>query len=97
VSTGFQLGQDAIGVNLALQPDPDQAVPFVQMAVVRLPRVRDISAFQRELLQKYRIEVPCIDWNGQHFIRISVQAYNTEEDLDALIAAVEELLPQDKA
>ena len=72
----------------------DMAAPFVQMAVVRLPRVRDISAFQRELLQRYSIEVPCIDWNGQHFIRISVQAYNTEEDIDTLVAAVEELLPQ---
>ncbi|MBN2045105.1 MAG: aminotransferase class V-fold PLP-dependent enzyme [Anaerolineales bacterium] len=75
----------------------DQAAPFVQMAVVRLPRVREISAFQRELLQKYRIEVPCIDWNGQHFIRISVQAYNTEADLDTLVDAVEELLPQHSA
>jgi isopenicillin-N epimerase len=75
----------------------DLAAPFVQMAVVRLPRVRDISAFQRDLLQKYRIEVPCIDWNGQHFIRISVQAYNTEEDVDALVAAVEGLLPQHRA
>jgi isopenicillin-N epimerase len=75
----------------------DRATPFVQMAVVRLPRVREISAFQRELLQQYRIEVPCIEWNGQHFIRISVQAYNTEADIDALVAAVEALLPQFKA
>jgi len=72
----------------------DRATPFVQMAVVRLPRVREISVFQRELLQKYRIEVPCIDWNGQHFIRISVQGYNTEADLDALVTAMDALLPQ---
>jgi len=72
----------------------DQATPFVQMAVVRLPQ---ISAFQRELLQQYSIEVPCINWNGQHFIRISVQAYNTEEDIDALVDAVDVLLPQHKA
>lgn len=75
----------------------NRSAPFVQMAVVRLPLVRDISAFQRELLQKYRIEVPCIEWDGQHFIRISVQGYNTEADLDALVAAVEQLLPKHRA
>jgi isopenicillin-N epimerase len=74
-----------------------QAAPFVQMAIVRLPLVREISEFQRQLLQQYRIEVPCIEWNGQHFIRISVQGYNTEADLDALVAAVGELLPKHKA
>lgn len=75
----------------------DHAAPFVQMAVVRLPRVQEISAFQRGLLQQYRIEVPCIEWNGQHFIRISVQAYNMEADLDALFTAIGELLPQHRA
>ena len=68
----------------------DRSAPFVQMAVVRLPLLREISAFQRELLQQYSIEVPCSEWNDQQFIRISVQAYNTEADLDALVAAVEE-------
>ncbi len=72
----------------------DQAAPFVQMAVVRLPHVREISEFQKELLQQFSIEVPCIEWNDQHFIRISVQGYNTFDDLDALVAAVGELLPK---
>ena len=75
----------------------DHAAPYVQMAVVRLPQVREISVFQKELLQQYNIEVPCIEWNDQHFIRISVQAYNTEADLDALVSAVDELLPQFRA
>jgi isopenicillin-N epimerase len=71
-----------------------QAAPFVQMAVVRLPQVRDLFAFQNQLLQHYSIEVPCMEWNGGHFIRISVQGYNTEADLDALVNAIGELLPQ---
>jgi isopenicillin-N epimerase len=75
---------------------PDQAAPFVQMAVVRLPLVKDISEFKRQLLEQYRIEVPCIEWNGQHFIRISVQAYNDAADLEALKLALIELLPQHK-
>lgn len=69
------------------------AAPFAQMAVARLPLVRDISAFQAQLLQKYKIEVPCIEWNNQHYMRISVQGYNTEADLEALVTAVGKLLP----
>jgi isopenicillin-N epimerase len=75
----------------------ERAAPFVQMAVVRLPQVRDLSAFQIQLLQQYSIEVPCIEWNGQHFIRISVQSYNTEADLDVLVTAVGALLPLHEA
>jgi isopenicillin-N epimerase len=70
----------------------EQAAPFMQMAVVRLPLVKDIVEFKRELLEQYRIEVPCIEWNGQHFIRISVQAYNNAADLDALALAITKLL-----
>jgi isopenicillin-N epimerase len=70
----------------------DQAAPFVQMAVVRLPLVEDISEFKSQLLEQYRIEVPCIEWNGQHFIRISVQAYNDTADMEALVTALVKLL-----
>jgi isopenicillin-N epimerase len=70
----------------------DQAAPFAQMAIVRLPIVKDIAEFKRELLEQYRIEVPCIGWNDQHFIRISTQAYNNATDLDALAFAITKLL-----
>ncbi|MBN1230267.1 MAG: aminotransferase class V-fold PLP-dependent enzyme [Anaerolineales bacterium] len=73
------------------------AAPFVQMAVVRIPKVREIATFQDALKQQYRIEVPCIEWNGQHFIRISVQAYNSADDLNTLVAAVSHLLPDHNA
>ena len=69
-----------------------RAAPFVQMAVVRLPQIREIFAFQRQLYEQYRIEVPCIEWNDQHFMRISVQGYNTAADVDALVAAIGALL-----
>ena len=73
------------------------AAPFVQMGVVRLPRLRDILAFQRQFFEQYRIEVPCIEWNGQHFMRISVQGYNSTADVNALVAAMEPLLPLHQA
>jgi len=73
------------------------SAPFVQMAVVRLPLNLQVSEIQGHLLQRYRIEVPCIQCNTEHFIRVSVQGYNTQEDLDALVDALGELLPKHKA
>ena len=71
----------------------ERAAPFVQLAAVRLPLIQDLAAFERQLLQQFRIEVPCIAWNNQQFMRISVQGYNTGSDLDVLVTAIEELLP----
>jgi isopenicillin-N epimerase len=73
------------------------AAPFVQMGVARLPQLIDLSAFQRGLFEQYHVEVPCIEWNGMHFLRISVQGYNTPGDMDALLAAIGALLPLHQA
>jgi len=43
---------------------------------------------------EYRIEVFLIEWNDRQFVRISVQCYNTQADLDALYQALKVLLPQ---
>ena len=72
----------------------EDSLPFSQMAIVPLPSLTDISNFQSQLYQQYRIEVPCIQWNEEHFIRISVQGYNTMSDLDRFLTALSELLPQ---
>lgn len=65
---------------------------YEQMAVAPLPRIEDLSSFTRLLYEKYNIEVPGIEWNGAQFIRISVQVYNSEEDLDHLLNALCEAL-----
>jgi isopenicillin-N epimerase len=67
---------------------------FIQMAVAELPRLRDLAGLKAALYDRFRIEVPLIDWNGRHFIRISVQGYNTRDDLDALLDAMRVLLPE---
>ncbi len=74
----------------------EDAQTFSQMAIAPLPLIRDLSAFQTQLYQQYQIEVPCIQWNGENFIRISIQGYNTASDIDVLIRALTELLPQHK-
>ncbi len=70
---------------------PDGPTWFRQMATLPLPPT-DAKAMQRKLHDVYRIEVPIIDWNGRQLLRVSVQAYNTADDIAALSAALSDLL-----
>jgi len=65
---------------------------YRQMGLAPLPPDADLEAWRRRLLADYRIEIPVIEWNGQKFLRLSVQGYNTPEDLEALVKAVKALL-----
>lgn len=65
---------------------------YRQMAIAELPRQPDLKRLKNRLYKEFKIEVPLIEWNGRHFIRISVQGYNTQEDVDRLISALERLL-----
>lgn len=67
---------------------------YRQMAVAPLPRLQDLPAFKAELYRSFRIEIPCIEWRGRHFIRVSVQGYNSCEDIETLLHALQQLLPQ---
>lgn len=69
---------------------------FGQMVAVPLPQL-DGRALQRRLYDEHRIEVPITGWNGRPLVRVSVQGYNTPDDLDALVGALERLLPEMKA
>jgi isopenicillin-N epimerase len=72
---------------------PDWQDWYAQMAAFPLPAC-DATALQRRLYDEYRVEVPIITWDGCQFVRVSVQGYNTQEDVDALVAALQALLPQ---
>jgi isopenicillin-N epimerase len=65
---------------------------YFQLGIAPLPVNTNIEALKIRLYEEYRIEVPLMEWNGRKFVRISVQAYNTQEDLDALINGLGELL-----
>jgi isopenicillin-N epimerase len=67
------------------------------MATIPLPPVADLPSFQKRLYQEYHIEIPGILWNGRPFLRISVQGYNTQADIDALLDVLDFLLPQVRA
>jgi isopenicillin-N epimerase len=64
---------------------------FAQMVAIPIPPC-DEHALKTALYDRYRIEVPVTSHAGRTFIRPSLQAYNTEADVDALVAAVEQLL-----
>jgi isopenicillin-N epimerase len=53
-----------------------------------------VLALQARLWDEARVEVPLVVSGTRPLIRVSIQAYNTPADGDALIAALETLLPQ---
>jgi isopenicillin-N epimerase len=65
---------------------------YAQMVAVPLPVETDIVALKSRLYNDYRLEIPLVEWNGRKFIRVSVQGYNTGEDIDALIMALREVI-----
>ena len=67
---------------------------FRQMAVAPLPEGIDGKMLKRRLYDEYRVEAPVTWWHDKAFIRVSFQGYNTRDDLEALMAALESLLPE---
>jgi isopenicillin-N epimerase len=74
-----------------LEPLTPSEGSFVQMVGVALPPC-DIVEIQRRLLDEYRIEVVLFELADVPLIRVSLQGYNGEEDVDALVAALAEIL-----
>ncbi|MCE2470759.1 MAG: aminotransferase class V-fold PLP-dependent enzyme [Anaerolineae bacterium] len=64
---------------------------FAQMVTIPLPDC-DAGAVQQRLYEAHRIEVPLGEFAGQCGIRISVQAYNSAEELARLLAALKSLI-----
>lgn len=61
---------------------------FIQMFSAALPPQTDIQGLKAHLYEHDHIEVPLLEWNRLKLIRVSVQAYNTTADLDALVTAL---------
>ena len=51
----------------------------------------DPGKLKAELSKNYKIEVPITSWNKKNLIRISIQAYNTKEDIHKLVDALHEI------
>ena len=72
---------------------PEDGEWFEQMATVRLPEL-NTEILQSRLFNDYRVEVPVFKWNDQPYLRVSVQGYNDEDDIIALVDALEILIPE---
>ena len=71
---------------------PDSPDWYQQMGTVPLPESVDICELKSALYDRYKIEVPLIEWNGRKLIRFSLQAYNTITDVLALEQALKGLI-----
>jgi isopenicillin-N epimerase len=64
---------------------------YNQMGIAPLPQC-DIGILKTRLYDEYQIEVPLTQWHDKQFIRISIQGYNTQQDVDSLVEALNVLL-----
>ena len=69
---------------------PDSEEFWQQLAVIPVPRI-DAGELKTRLYDDYRIEIPCVTFQGRNYVRISIQAYNTQEDVDRLVQAIREI------
>lgn len=63
----------------------DFAAP--QMVAMPLPAC-DAEALQRRLREEFSIEIPVLHWRDHTLLRLSVQGYNTQADMDRLVHAI---------
>ena len=61
-----------------------------QIASLPLP-INDPAPLKKILFEKYKIEIPVFKLRDQVYLRLSTQAYVSQEDIDALIAALKEI------
>lgn len=67
---------------------PDDAAWYQQMVAVELPRGGDYDTLNRRLAHEHQVEVPVTRRGDRAYVRVSVQAYNDERDIDRLLAAL---------
>jgi isopenicillin-N epimerase len=72
---------------------PSDSDFYHQMGTIPIPHVKDLPCLKGCLYSEYKIEIPCIEWKNLHFLRLSVQGYNTEDDIELLENALTKLLP----
>jgi isopenicillin-N epimerase len=71
----------------------DSPTWFAQMATMPLPDC-DPIALKAGLYDEHRVEIPIVVWQDRPHVRVSIGAYNTRSDVDALVRALAKLLPK---
>ncbi len=62
-----------------------------QMAAVRFPHP-DPWRVKEALYERYRVEIPLLPWKEGVCLRVSVQGYNTPEEVDALLEGLKAVM-----
>ncbi len=87
-----QYAREQITARTGLLPlSPDSSEWYKQMVTMPLPSC-DAAQLKTRLYDEFQIEVPIVTWQHRQFIRVSIQAYNTMEDIEKLVDALERLL-----
>jgi isopenicillin-N epimerase len=93
-----RLLSDAISRVCELTQLPSPGVADVhlgpQMGIAPIPTWVDLPRAKTRLYDEFRLEVPLIEWEGQKFVRISIQGYNDEGDIDVLLDGLKAVLAQ---
>jgi isopenicillin-N epimerase len=61
---------------------------FSQMVSIRLPNQADVAKLAQTLYKEHRISVPVMTWNGVNLLRLSVQEYTSQAQVDKLVEVV---------
>jgi isopenicillin-N epimerase len=83
-----------IGTRTGLPPiSPETPDWWGQMRAIPIPRT-PVSAkeIQRRLWDEFQVEIPLTEWQDQRFVRVSIQAYNSQRDVDRLVTALSTVL-----
>jgi isopenicillin-N epimerase len=64
---------------------------LVQMASIPI-RTSNAVALKDLLFNKYKIEIPVMPLNGSYFLRYSINAYNSQADLEVLYKALQDII-----
>lgn len=68
---------------------------YAQMVSVPVPLV-DAERARTRLWQEFKVEAPVTAWNGRSLLRVSIQGYNTDADVDTLVAAVARMIAEER-
>jgi isopenicillin-N epimerase len=63
----------------------------LMMAVIEIPVKYEVLELKATLLDRYRIEIPVLEWENRKLIRISIQIYNTKAEVDYFLNVLREL------
>ena len=74
--------------NEAIAPN-DNEKWFSQMCAHKLPEKMNGLELHTRLFEKHQIEIPITEVYGEWYIRISVQGYNTEADVERLLTVLD--------